>query len=66
MIILLWMGAIQGVQPTLEEQGYLLENMATQQIYTGCFTWGGTRHFVNNSDTSKDTATKFYFNSTVQ
>jgi hypothetical protein len=25
MIILLWMGTIQGVQPTLEEQGYLLD-----------------------------------------
>jgi hypothetical protein len=25
----------------------------------GCFTRGGTRHFVNNSDTNKDIATKF-------
>jgi hypothetical protein len=24
----------------------------------GCFTRGGTRHFVNNSDTNKDIATK--------
>jgi hypothetical protein len=26
---------------------------------TECFTRGGTRHFVNNSDTNKDIATKF-------
>jgi hypothetical protein len=28
-------------------------------INTECFTRDGTRHFVNNSDTNKDIATKF-------
>jgi hypothetical protein len=36
-----------------------MNSLYKEIAYKGCFTRGGTRHFVNNSDTNKDIATKF-------
>jgi hypothetical protein len=39
---------------------FILIGFRLTAVYNnGCFTRGGTPHFVNNSDTNKDIATKF-------
>jgi hypothetical protein len=36
-----------------------IQNVSIPLKNNGCFTRGGTRHFINNSDTNKDIAAKF-------
>jgi hypothetical protein len=51
--------AVTVAPDTVEEFVFSLLEICYCLHSKGCFTRGGTRHFVNNSDTNKDIATKF-------
>jgi hypothetical protein len=50
---------LETLKKSVAQFPHQVSSYVTFPEYNGCFTWGGTWHFINNSDTNKDIATKF-------